>query len=87
MRFLHVRKGGEYFRVADPDWQGPLDGSYSRTQGGRWNSPGSFPVVYLNATLSVARAFAKSHYEGLTYGFDDYKPSKLPILVAVTTPP
>ena len=86
MRFLHVRKGGEHFRVADPAWEDPLDGSYSKTKGGRWNSLGSFPVVYLNASLSVARANVLRQFEGLPWGPEDLNPSKAPILVVCRVP-
>src|SRR5947199_199474 len=51
-----VERRGAYVRVADPGWRDPLDGRHARARGGRWNPPESFPVVYLCATLGVARA-------------------------------
>ena len=52
----HLRRGGPYLRVADTGWRRPLAREYSLVAGGRWNAPGSFGVVYLNATPAVARA-------------------------------
>jgi RES domain-containing protein len=45
-----------WLRVADADWVDPLDPSYAATHGGRWNPPGSFPTLYLNADVATARA-------------------------------
>lgn len=55
MTFRRVRRGGIFHRLADPDWDDPLDGSYAKVHGGRWNPPESFPVLYLNADENVAR--------------------------------
>lgn len=48
--------GHRWLRVADPDWDDPLDPSYAETFGGRWNPPGSHPTLYLNEDLPTARA-------------------------------
>jgi hypothetical protein len=45
-----------WLRVADSSWSEPLDPSWASRIGGRWNSPGSFPVLYLNEDLVTARA-------------------------------
>src|SRR5208282_20599 len=54
--------------------------------GGRWNAPGTFPVVYLNADRQTAKANARLL---LTRGFssvfvsaEDLDPSELPTLIA-----
>lgn len=52
----HVERRGRYLRLADRSWRDPLSGRYSRDSGGRWNAPGNFEVVYLNAGMDVARA-------------------------------
>jgi hypothetical protein len=76
---------GTYFRIADPGWDDPLDGSYSARYGGRWNSPGSFPVCYLNRDLPTARANARQllgrRLEGLAITVDDLDPDELPVLI------
>ncbi len=76
-----IRRGGEYFRVADPRWTNSLDGSYSAERGGRWNPPGSFPVVYLNATVEVARANVARRFKGMPFGPEDMDPVEAPVLV------
>ncbi|MFB3739416.1 MAG: RES domain-containing protein [Candidatus Velamenicoccus archaeovorus] len=86
VRFRHVRRAGPYLRVADPDWVDPLDGSYAAALGGRWNPPGSFPVVYLCATVEVAQAYALRKLEGLPYGLLDLRPHRRPELVTTEVP-
>lgn len=86
MRFRHIRRGGEYFRVADPDWDNPLDGSYAAGRGGRWNPPGSFPVVYLSCNHPTARANADRKLAGQPITWDDLLPERRPVLVAVQLP-
>jgi hypothetical protein len=80
----HTERGGEYFRVADVDWEDPLDGSYSMLRGGRWNPPGSFPVVYLCASTAVARANVARRYRGLPYGVTELAPGAGPDLVSTS---
>lgn len=83
-----VGRGGTYFRVADPGWDDPLDGSYSQRFGGRWNPPRSFPVCYLNRDLSTARANARHLLEqrlaGLPVSVDDIDSHELPVLIDTT---
>jgi RES domain len=77
----HVRRGGEYLRVADPDWDDPLDGGYAAIVGGRWNPPASFPVVYLCGSVEVARANVLRKLAGQPYGPEDLEPEAAPVLV------
>src|ERR1700728_896296 len=83
MRQIH--RGGEYYRVADPGWANPLDGSWSMKFGGRWNPPGSFPTVYLNRDRATARANARflltKKLAGTFLTAEDLDPSELPVLV------
>lgn len=48
--------GHRWLRVADPAWSDPLDPTYARDHGGRWNPPGSYPTLYLNEDMATARA-------------------------------
>jgi hypothetical protein len=80
----HVRRGGLYLRVADPSWRDPLSGEYSRIRGGRWNAPGTFGVVYLNATLDLARALVRARLEDRGIRPEDILPEAGPVLVATT---
>jgi len=83
---LLVTRGGVYVRVADPDWNDPLSGEYARARGGRWNAPGSFPVVYLNADERVARVNVLHRFEGLPYGPEDLDAVTAPVLVSTIVP-
>src|SRR5207247_831120 len=77
-----VRRGGDYLRVADHAWAHPLDGRFSALRGGRWNPPGSFPVVYLCRTVEVARAVLYQKLAQHPYGPEDLDPVRAPVLVA-----
>lgn len=81
---------GSYLRIADPDWEDPLDGAVSIARGGRWNAQGSFAVVYLQADLDTARANARLLVEeaiqGMPFVFDDLDPRGLPVLIEVHLP-
>jgi RES domain-containing protein len=66
-----VRRGGSYNRLAEPDWADPLDTSYSQQDGGRWNPPGSFGVLYLNRDLRMARLQVLHKLSGHPYGVED----------------
>lgn len=85
-RLRRLRRGGEYHRVADPEWDDPLDGSFAGRLGGRWNPPGSSPVVYLNASLRVARANVLRKLEGQPFGPEDLNPEGAPVLVTTEVP-
>ena len=85
-----IDRDGEYYRVADPAWGDPLDGSYSMRLGGRWNAAGSFPVTYLNADLGTARAnarhFLTEKLRGQPFVAEDLERSELPVLISLDVP-
>ena len=83
---LLVTRGGVYVRIADPVWDDPLSGEFAKARGGRWNAPGSFPVVYLNGDVRVARANVLQRFAGLPYGPEDLEPSAAPALVSTAVP-
>lgn len=72
--------------MADPSWTNPLRGRYAQQRGGRWNPPGSFPVVYLNSTGKVARANLRRRFAGLPYGPESLDPVEAPVLVTTHVP-
>lgn len=82
----HQRCGGTYLRVADPAWSKPLATRYSRAAGGRWNPPGSFGAVYLNATLAVARAQVTRKLEPRGIHPEDLRPERGPTLIHTEVP-
>jgi len=81
-----IVRGGRYLRVADPDWEDPLDGRAAAIRGGRWNPPESFPVVYLCRSAAVARANVNRLLTGHPYGPEDLRPGAGPVLVATRAP-
>jgi hypothetical protein len=81
VRFRHLVRGGPYVRVVDPDWIRPLEGRYAARNGGRWNPPDSFPVVYLCRDAAVARAHVLRRFDGLPYSPLDLRPDRRPALV------
>jgi RES domain-containing protein len=66
--------GHEWLRVADPDWQDPLDPTFAAAAGGRWNPPGTFATLYLNEDLHTARAQIANLLEGSPIMPDDLDP-------------
>lgn len=80
---------GPHLRVVDPDWDDPLDATYAQRVGGRWNTVGSYPVLYLNATIGAARANASqklTEQRALGIGLENLDPAGLPELVEVEVP-
>lgn len=84
-----IRRSGRYYRVCDPGWFDCCDTTFSEQFGGRWNSPGTFPVLYLNADVATARANAQHRYDGEAFGLFDLNPTARPHLqiVAVASAP
>ena len=82
----HAERGGRVFRVADPHWEDPLDSSFAAQTGGRWNPPGSFGVLYLNDSVTVARANVERLFAGLPYGPEDLDNLAAPILLDLDVP-
>jgi len=60
-----VTREGTYLRVCSPRWDDPSDTTYSKLHGGRWNPPGEFGALYLNADIGCARANAERHVHDL----------------------
>jgi len=81
-----LRRGGTYFRLAEPGWVDPLDTSHSRRTGGRWNPPGAFAVLYLNDSVPTSRLQVLHKLTGLPYGPEDLEPSEQHDLVTVEVP-
>jgi RES domain len=78
-----IRRGGSYNRLAEPSWAAPLDTSYSKQRGGRWNPPGSFGVLYLNRDVRTARLQVQYQLRGHPYGVEDLDESEQHDLVSV----
>ena len=76
---------GPYCRVADPEWDDPLDPSFSAATGQRWNPPG-MACLYLNRDEATARANLLRKFAGLAYGPADLDPATAPLLIDVEVP-
>jgi hypothetical protein len=76
-----VRRGGRYFRIADPAWADSLDPAFSVVRGGRWNPPSTFPVLYLNRDLHTSRANLARKFAGRPYGPEMLDPAQAPVLL------
>jgi hypothetical protein len=81
-----VRRGGHYYRLAEPDWQDPLDSSYNQAVGGRWNAPAAFPVLYVNDSVGTAHLQVLHKLAGLPYGPEDLEPDAQHDLVSIDVP-
>lgn len=78
-----IRRGGAYNRLTEPSWADPLDTSYSKQRGGRWNAPGSLGVLYLNRDLRVAHLQVQHKLRGQPYGVEDLDEEEQHDLVSV----
>lgn len=78
--------GHLWLRIADPGWADPCDPTFAAASGGRWNTPGSFPVLYLNEDVVTARINMRLFLDGLPYGPEDLADAQAPVLVAVRIP-
>jgi hypothetical protein len=78
-----VRRGGACNRLAEPHWADPLDTTFSKLHGGRWNAPGSYGVLYLNMTEQMARTQVEHKLAGHPYHIEDLDPAAQHDLVEV----
>lgn len=77
--------GRVWLRLADPDWSDPLNPSYAQEHGGRWNPPGSFAVLYLDADVVTVRNQIERMLAGSPVRVDDLDDESY-VLVAATLP-
>lgn len=81
-----TKRGGTYYRIANPQWVDPLATEYAKRNGGRWNPSGTFGALYLNATVEVAAANARWKHRNRAIKLFDLKASARPILVTLDVP-
>lgn len=86
MRTELLADGHVWLRVADPAWSDPLDPDHAARSGGRWNPPGSFPVLYLNEDVVTARINLQLFLAGMPYGPEDLRSDNGPVLVEAVLP-
>ena len=74
--------GRIWLRVADPAWEDPLDSAWAERHGGRWNPPGSFPTLYLNADVETARMQIEALLRGSPVTLDDLDDASFGLVAA-----
>jgi hypothetical protein len=72
--------------VADSAWEDPLDATWADRTGGRWNTPGDGPTLYLNADLATARAQIPRMLQGTAIDPEDLRDDAPYVVVPVTLP-
>ncbi len=82
---VRLPDGRVWLRVADPTWTDPLDPSYARNRGGRWNPPGSHLTLYLNCDIGSAQLQIERMLAGSPVEMDDLDDEAY-LLVAATLP-
>lgn len=86
MRSETLPNGHSWLRIADPNWDDPLDPGYAAERGGRWNPAQSFPTLYLNEDLVTARLNLRSFISGWPYEPEDLRDDMGPVLVSALLP-
>ncbi len=71
------------YRVVRAGWQEPLDTSYGRARGGRWNAPGSYDVLYTACSRRVARFVALDIFRMAAVTLEDLMPATRPALAEI----
>lgn len=75
-----------WWRIADCDWQAPLDPGFAERQGGRWNPPGCFATLYLNEHVVTARLNLRAFIAQWPYEPEDLRNETGPVLVGAKLP-
>jgi RES domain len=83
---IRLPDGHVWLRLAQADWNDPLDPSYAKEHGGRWNSPGSFPVLYLNEDLRTARLQLQELFADWPVNVEDLDQEAPYVLLLATLP-
>lgn len=71
------------YRVVKQRWTDALDTSFSKEQGGRWNPPAAFPVLYTCCSVSVARSVTRDLFTVGSVEPADLPESERPQLVEI----
>jgi hypothetical protein len=78
-----TQRAGAFNRLAEPAWADPLDTSFSKAKGGRWNAAGSYGVLYLNNGEPMARAQVAHKLAGQPFTVEDLDPDEQHDLIEV----
>ncbi len=75
-----------WFRICGADWEDPLDDTFARDRGGRWNPPGSWRTLYLNEDVVTARINMDRFIGGWPYEPEDLRADAGPHLAVARLP-
>lgn len=75
-----------WHRLADPNWENPLDASWAAVHGGRWNPPESWPTLYVNGDAATARANVRRFLAGSPVEPEDLDDERGFVLVEAALP-
>lgn len=78
--------GHEWYRICDPAWGDPLDGTFAALRGGRWNPPGSWRTLYLSEDPLTARLNLSGFIARWPFEPEDLTDAGGPDLVVATLP-
>ncbi|MGI9018519.1 MAG: RES family NAD+ phosphorylase [Euzebya sp.] len=78
--------GHKWHRICEAQWADPLDDTFAKSHGGRWNPPGSWPTLYLNEDLVTARLNLDLFIAGWPYEPEDLHDDSGPHLAVATLP-
>jgi hypothetical protein len=78
--------GHSWLRIADAGWRDPLDPSFAQHNGGRWNPPDSYPVLYVNEDVRTARVNLVAFVADWPYEPEDLRSDTGPVLVTAKLP-
>lgn len=76
----------EWVRICEAGWDDPLDPTFARQRGGRWNPPGSWRTLYLNEDVVTARLNLDRFIAGWPYEPEDLDDAAGPHLAVATLP-
>lgn len=86
MRTEWLRDGHDWLRIAERSWTDPLDPTFARQRGGRWNPPESFATLYLNEDIVTARINLRHFIADWPYEPEDLRAATGPVLVSAHLP-
>jgi hypothetical protein len=86
VRTERIPEHHQWWRIADPFWEDPLDPTFAQRRGGRWNPPQSFPTLYFNEDVVTARLNLRAFISRWPYEPEDLRDETGPVLVGATLP-
>jgi hypothetical protein len=76
----------EWLRIAEHDWEDPLDATLAQAAGKRWNPPDSWRTLHLNTDVVTARLNLRLFIADWPYEPEDLRSDTGPHLAIATLP-